>query len=155
MEDLITRIPLIASFVFNELDKMSLFKCTEVSKELNNFIKNEKLFWLRIIQKYGKNLGTPLHQVYEDESRPDCNGAQRVALPGPWKKTVRKSTLEFVRELADATEDFFKKRSSRLTKQWHPLFVLADQGLLEHFKYVCQICPFRFYTFYMFVLMYL
>ena len=46
MEDLITRIPLIASFVFDELDNQSLLKCTEVSKELNHFITNEKLFFL-------------------------------------------------------------------------------------------------------------
>ena len=138
MEDLINRIPLVASFVFDELDNQSLLKCTEISKELNNSIKNEKLFWLRIIQKYGQNLGTPLHQVDEKESSPDWNGAKRLPLPKPWKKTVDNSPLQFVRELAEATEKFFRKRSSRLAKQWHPLFILADQGLLDLLKYVCE-----------------
>ena len=138
MEDLINRIPLIASFVFDELDNQSLLKCTEVSKEINNFMKNEKIFWLRIIQKYGQNLGTPLHQVYEEETCPDWNGAKRLPLPKHWKKTVDNSPLEFVRELAEATERFFSKRSSRLTKQWHPLFILTDQGLLQLFMYVCE-----------------
>ena len=138
MEDLINRIPLIASFVFDELDNHSLLKCTEVSKELNNFIKNEKLFWLRIIQKYGKNLGTPVHQGDEEKSRPDWDGVRRLPLPKPWKKTVDNSPLEFVRQLSEATEKFFTKRSSRLAKQWHPLFVLADQGLLKLFIYFCE-----------------
>ena len=138
MEDLINRIPLVASFVFDELDNLSLLKCTDVSKELNNFIKNEKIFWLRIIQKYRKNLGTPLHQVDEEESCLDWIEAKRLPLPKPWKKTVDNSPLQFVRELAEATERFFRKRSSRLAKQWHPLFILADQGPLQLFKHVCE-----------------
>ena len=115
MEELSNRFPHLASNILNEINDESLFNCKESSQEMNNFIVSEKFFWIRIIRNYKGNL---------------------VEFKESWKKTINKSSVVFLMELSQATYRFFTKKSSRFKKQWHPLFIVGDQGRLQVFKSV-------------------
>ena len=117
MEQLALRFPHLASNIFKQLDNQSLVNCKETSQRLENFYGNEKFFWLRIIHTYKGNF---------------------VQFKETWNKTLKKSPIIHVKELALATHNFFMKYSSRFAKQWHPLHITADQGLCELFKYVSE-----------------
>ena len=128
MEQLALRFPHLASNIFEQLDNQSLVNCKETSQKLDNFFGNEKLFWLRIIYKYRGNF---------------------VLFKTAWKKTLKKSPIIHVKELALATHKFFikfarsictcnRQVASIITKQWHPLHIAAEQDLLELFKYITE-----------------
>ena len=117
MEGLYNRFPHLASNILNEISDESLFNCKKSSREMNNFIVSEKFFWIRIIRYYGGNL---------------------VEFKESWKKTINKSSVNFVMELSQATFRFFTKRSSRFEKQWHPLFIVGDQECLQLFKCIFE-----------------
>ena len=117
MENLSNRFPHLISNILNKVNDQSLFHCKESSRKMNNFIVSEKFFWLRIIQKYRGNF------VEFNES---------------WNKTIKKSSIDFLMKLSQATDRFFTKRSSRFESQWHPLFIVADQGHLQLFKSIFE-----------------
>ena len=117
MEELSNWFPHLASNILNEINDESLFNCKESSREMNNFIVSEKFFWIRIIRNYRGNL---------------------VEFKESWKKTINKSSVDFVMELSQATFRFFTKRSSRFEKQWHPLFIVGDQECLQLFKCIYE-----------------
>ena len=106
MENLSNRLPHLISNILNKINDQSLFYCKESSRKMNNFIVSEKFFWLRIIQKYRGNF------VEFNES---------------WNKTIKKSSIDFLMKLSQATYRFFTKRSSRFESQWHPLFIVGDR----------------------------
>ena len=117
MEELSNRFPHLASNILNEINDESLFNCKESSREMNSFIVSEKFFWIRIIQNYRGNF---------------------VEFKESWKKTINKSSVDFVMELSQATYRFFTKKSSRFEKQWHPLFIVGDQECLQLFKCIFE-----------------
>ena len=117
MEHHAFRFPHLASNIFVQLDNQSLINCKEASRKLDNFFGNEKFFWLRIIHKYRGNF---------------------VEFKAIWNKTLKKSPTILVKELTLATHNFFEKYSSRFAKQWHPLFIPADQGLLQLYKHISE-----------------
>ena len=117
MEQLALRFPHLASNVFKQLDNQSLVNCKETSQILKNFYGNEKFFWLRIIHKYRGNF---------------------VEFKATWNKTLKKSPVLLVKELTLATKNFFEKYPLRFARQWHPLFIPADQGLLQLYKHISE-----------------
>ena len=119
MEELSNRFPHLASNILNEINDQSLFNFKESSREINNFMVSEKFFWIRIIRNYGGNL---------------------VKFKESWKKTINKSSVNFVMELSQATYRFFTKKfkSARFQKQWHPLFIVGDQECLQLFKCIFE-----------------
>ena len=117
MEELSNRFPHLASNILNEINDDSLLNCKESSREMNSFIVSEKFFWIRIIRNYKGNL---------------------VEFKESWKKTINKSSVDFVMELSQATYRFFTKKSSRFGKQWHPLFIVGDQECLQLFKCIFE-----------------
>ena len=52
MEEFIARFPVIGQEIFNQLDNQTLTKCKEVSRDLNQFLEDDRLVWTRIIKKY-------------------------------------------------------------------------------------------------------
>ena len=117
MEDHAFRFPHLASNIFDQLDNQSLVNCKEVSRKLDNFFGNEKFFWLRIIHEYRGNF---------------------VEFKEIWNKTLKKSPAILVKELSLATHNFFEKYSSRIARQWHPLLIPADQGLLQLYEDISE-----------------
>ena len=117
MEHHALRFPHLASNIFDQLDNQSLVNCKEASRKLDNFFGNEKFFWLRIIHKFRGNF---------------------VEFKATWNKTLKKSPAILVKELSLATHNFFEKRSSRIARQWHPLLIPADQGLLQLYEDISE-----------------
>ena len=55
MKSCIRRFPAVAAIIINNLDDQSLVRSKEISKEMGEFIKKERFYWIRIIQKYNHN----------------------------------------------------------------------------------------------------
>ena len=131
MEDLCQRIPFVAVMIFRELNNQSLIKNKEASRELSQFMCNERFYWLRIIKIYNKNFFE--YQVL-------------------WKKVLEKTPVNIIRQLAYAIRKFFMQKAHRCCShrinacpprfeeftaslQWTPLHMIAYCGLFEMYKY--------------------
>ena len=114
MEDLCQRIPCVAVMIFENLNNQSLIKSKVASKELSQFMLNERFYWLRIVMKNNKNF-MEYHAL--------------------WKKLLEKTPVDIIQQVADAVQTFFTERTSRQDKQWTPLHIIAQVGLLELYKY--------------------
>ena len=90
MEDLYQRIPVVAVMIFKELNNQSLIKSKEASRELSQFMCNERFYWLRIIKMYNKNFLE--YQVL-------------------WKKVLEKTPVSIIQQLAYAIQKFFMQRA--------------------------------------------
>ena len=49
-EDLILRLPHLGEAIFDNLDNQSVTKCVEVNEMLQNFIHEQKSYWIRKIK---------------------------------------------------------------------------------------------------------
>ena len=116
MEVICNRFPMIAKNIINKLDNITLISCKEASRELNSFLENEKIVWLRIVGLYRGNF------IGHEES---------------WKQTIEKDSVDNIKQLALATQKFFKD-NSRFFDQWHPFFIAATEGSLELCKHIIE-----------------
>ena len=116
MEVVCNRFPMIAKNILNKLDNRTLISCKESNRELNTFLENEKLIWLRIVGLYKSNF------IGHEES---------------WMQTIEKNSVDNIKQLALATRKFFKDHS-RYSHQWHPLFIAASEGSLELCKHITE-----------------
>ena len=55
-----------------------------------------------------------------------------------WKMVLSKTSTNKVKQLALAVWKFFNSLASRTDKQWHPLFIAAEQGSLELCKLIIE-----------------
>ena len=85
MEELCQRFPSIAQKIMNDVDNRTLIDFKEASKITYNFLEKERFYWIRIIQRYNCLIGK-LHDV--------------------WKKVVKKTPVEIIKELAVALHQF-------------------------------------------------
>ena len=116
MEVVSNRFPLLTKNIFKFLDNTTLLSCKEANRELYNFIENEKMVWLRIIRLYRGNI---------------------IGFEDSWKRTIEKSSVDNIKQLALATQKFFK-HEPKFLNQWHPLFIAAAEGSSELCKYVME-----------------
>ena len=127
MEELCQRFPLITKNIMNHVNNETLVNFKEAGRNNDEFLRKERLYWIRIIRRYNCLFGE-LHEV--------------------WKKVVRKTPVEIIKELAVALHKFPKrvcrgleneklsadKQISPLTfvqkmeKNWHPLFISGACG---------------------------
>ena len=105
LEVLCLRFPAILRKIFRIMDDQSLAECKGINKIMKKFFDEERFYWIRVIQKYSKNL--------EEFSK-------------SWNRVIQKTQTEVLKELANASHHFFQFRSSRYEKQWSPLHVSAD-----------------------------
>ena len=98
------------------LDNTTLLSCKEANRELYNLMENEKNVWLRIIRLYRGNI---------------------IGFEDSWKRTIEKNSLDNIKQLALATQKFFK-HEPRFLNQWHPLFIAAAEGSSELCKNVME-----------------
>ena len=82
MESILLRFPVIGQEIFKQVDNPNLTKCKEVCHSWGYFLNNDRLVWLRIIQKYEKN---------------------KLEYKEDWKKVTTKVTCETLKSLAIAT----------------------------------------------------
>ena len=116
-DTVLSRFPSVAQDIFKELDNKSLIKCRKASFLWQNFIDNEKIIWIRQLQKYIGNM----EEFYEQ-----------------WKLVIRKTPVIIVNELSRAVVQFFEDKVSRIKRQYAPLHVAARQDLLGLSKSIIQ-----------------
>ena len=122
MDELRQRFPLMVQKILNRVDNDTLINFKEAGRNNDAFLENERFYWIRMIQGYNGLIGE-LQEV--------------------WKKVVRKTPVEIIKELAVAVYKFpqtiFRNLRcdqpitpldfvQKLEKQWHPLFIGAACG---------------------------
>ena len=86
MENLCGRFPLLSKMVFENLDNQNLVKVKESSREINDHLQNERVYWIRMIKTH-----VEYFKKFADA----------------WKKVIDKTPVETVRELAITVESHF------------------------------------------------
>ena len=89
METFCKRFPHLAERIFDQVDDHSLDNCKEISVEVQEYLDNERFFWIRIIKKYQENLKD---------------------FPESWKPVIVKTPTEIVKQIAIAVSRFFQVR---------------------------------------------
>ena len=121
MEDLLRRTPHLPEAIFDQLDDKSLMKCKEVNRSWCNFINDNKILWVRMIQKYF----CAMNYVYIDS----------------WEKVIIKISSESWKELSMTLQKLFKDSPAyRISVYWHPLHIVAACGNVALCKHVLQKC---------------
>ena len=113
--NVMVRFPDIAVKIFDQLGNGDLANCRKSNEALRSFIDNQKLPWIRIIQKYTASTSGFLKD---------------------WKQIIRKTPTQMVKKIAIQTEMFFKSNPERQNSNWSPHFIVADQGDLELYRYI-------------------
>ena len=72
MENFVKRFPGVSEQIFNKLEDQSLAACNEASREWNNFLTEERFWWIRIIQVNLCQKLLFLHQLTNNMST-DCS----------------------------------------------------------------------------------
>ena len=146
MEELCQRFPLVAQKIMNHVDNETLINFKEAGRNADEILEKERFYWIRIIQRYNCLIGE-LHDV--------------------WKKVVKQTPIEIIKELAVAVHQFpqrmffavkpkqfpqtkfenvtlFGKSISyldfvqTLEPHWHPLFVAAACGSVNLCNHIIQ-----------------
>ena len=111
------RFPSIAKDIFKELDNKSLIKCRTLSVPVQNFIDNEKIIWIRRMQKYNGNM-----EEFSEQ----------------WKRAIRNSPVDNVKALSRAVFQSLEGDELDGKSQYAPLHITAIEGLLELSKFIIQ-----------------
>ena len=111
MESIFLKIPDLGEKILKELDNQSLVQSKEVQRSWNNFINEEKVLWIRIIQKCISDVDT---------------------YSNAWRKVLKKAPVEFVTHLALATQKYHAKYE--MPVQYSPISVAASYGSLDFYK---------------------
>ena len=119
METLCYRFPGIASMIFKGLDAQSLIKSMEANREFDNFLSNDRIYWIRVLAYYKTNF---------------------MQFKESWRKSLHQVPVVKIKELAIAAHNFFKYRQSRVNFQWSPLHIVANIGSLEYYKFISRKC---------------
>ena len=93
MEQLCQRFPLISQKIINQVDDETLTNFKDGGRYTNDFLKKERFYWIRIIEKYNCLTGD---------------------LQGVWKKVISKTPVEIVKELAVEVHPFIKQCHERM-----------------------------------------
>ena len=117
MEEFIARFPVIGQEIFNQLDNQTLTKCKEVSRDLNQFLEDDRLVWTRIIKKYN---------------------ASHVEFKDAWNLVVNKVPVELVKDLAIASDSFYSSLSHMVAYQLSPHHIAAYAGHLSLLNFIVQ-----------------
>ena len=111
------KFPTIALKIFDQLSNGDLTNCRKLNQSSRSFIDNQKLTWIRMIQKYASNTSEFLHY---------------------WKQVTGKTPTRIVKEIAIKTELFFKSNPERQNGNWSPHYIVADQGDLELYRNIAD-----------------
>ena len=122
IDGFILKFPDVARDIFKELNNESLTTCRSVSRLWRDYLDDQKFCWVRMIQRYRKNMGNAYQQ---------------------WKKVFKNTPVEFAKEISVSTQQFFTSSflhldTSRIEFHWSPLHIAAAQGNLDLCKYIFE-----------------
>ena len=125
IDDMILRFPTIAEAIFKEVDNQSIAKCRNVSPLWCDFIDDQKLPWIRKIQKFRRK-------------------TEKFDLQ--WRKAFKYAPIKMVKEVSVAVrcnyESARKKKKGgkkrKDTRKWTLLHIFAEQGQSEMCQYVIE-----------------
>ena len=117
MEDLFKRAPMVNRLILKNLDNRSIINLKESSKGINQVLEDERVYWIRIMTKYIGNF---------------------IEFQKSGRAVISKTPVAIMKELALAIDKFFMVGRKRIKKQWHPLFIAAQQGSLELCKFIVE-----------------
>ena len=109
MGKILARFPDVGEKILDQIDDKSLVLCRGVSKIWKNFTEQQKIIWIRKIEKY---IG------------------QRSTFSDDWKKVVFKNRVDIIRNLATSLEEFYES-PNKLYKVHSPLFIAVKQGNVQ------------------------
>ena len=119
MEDLCYQFPHVAEMILKDLDDQSLIKSIEASRELDIFLNNDRIYWIRVLAKHKSNF---------------------IQFKDSWKRCLHQVPVVIIKELAIAVHHFFQGSESACNRQWSPLHIIADNGSLELYEYISGKC---------------
>ena len=119
-----TRFPIIAGIILKNHNDKSLVSSKMASRNINTFIINERLFWLRQIGRYSKYL-----QEFQ------------IA----WNKTLNQTSTFILKQIVRAANQLHSDCAVAHIPtpnigyfNWSPLHVAAISGSLELFEYILR-----------------
>ena len=117
MEILCQRFPHLSKSILNNLDNQSLMKSKEASREIFQFLENERFYWIRMIGRKYLNF----------------EGFQES-----WNQAIHQTPFDVLKELANEVQTLFTYQNVCLlrTGPMHPLHIVALQGNLKLYKHI-------------------
>ena len=119
MERILQTIPHVFEMVSNDLDDQSLCSLKATSKTIYNAIERERLFWIRVVERYGANF---------------------VLFENSWNEVITKTPVEIIRKLAKTVQEFFVSFNFYYVseRQLGPLHVASVQGDLPLCQHIIE-----------------
>ena len=127
IDGFILRFPDVARDIFKELNNESLTTSRSVSRLWCDYLDDQKFCWVRMIQRYRKNMENAFQQ---------------------WKRVFKNTPVEIAKEISVSTRQFFTSSfgvasslhfdTSRIGFHWSPLHIAAEQGKLDLCKYIFE-----------------
>ena len=113
MEEVLVRFPHIGDQVFKQLDNEDLIKCRKISPSWNEFINNQKLPWIRMLEKY------------------QCELEFNKRILEQWQKFVKSHNVATLQKIAIKVEHFFKDNPDEEYPILDPLSAATLSGNIE------------------------
>ena len=120
MENILARYPHLGKLVFNNMDNQSLINFKEASRDVSEFMENDRFFWIRILKRYGKNF---------------------VKFKESWKEVTKKTPVEKVKQLVLAVKTFFQVYpliETLESNQIAPIHIATEQNKIELCKFIYE-----------------
>ena len=109
------RFPIVGQVVLNNLKDQCLVRSKETNRGINNFLENERFYWIRILKKYSGNF---------------------TGFEESWNHVIKNAPIAIIQQLALAVQDFFQTKSKLKINKVSPFLIAVAKGKLELCEYV-------------------
>ena len=144
MENCIRRFPDVVTMILNNLDDQILVRSKEISREMSEFIKKERFYWIRIIEKYNDVSSQIIKKVPIKDLKDLAIKSEKSYLIGviedyidnfvgrkeAWNEVINNIPINIVKQLATALASYL------FIGDIAPMKVAVKSGSLELCEYV-------------------
>ena len=130
MDQICSRFPILGKEIFDNLESKSLVRCTEVNRQWSNFLDEEKIYWIRIINNFIDNQNDFIDS---------------------WKSIIHRTPAEIIKNLGIMVKNFcpksvnllrlderFKVERVSVESQFSPLHIAAKLGDVNLTKFIIE-----------------